>query len=65
MYFIDRCHQQGIGVLLDWTPAHFPRDSHGLAQFDGTHLFETRHSKTVRLVDQDERGRVDDMQFLF
>jgi len=40
MYFIDRCHQEGIGVLLDWTPAHFPRDSHGLSQFDGTHLFE-------------------------
>jgi 1,4-alpha-glucan branching enzyme len=40
MYFIDRCHQEGIGVLLDWTPAHFPRDSHGLSEFDGTHLFE-------------------------
>ncbi len=40
MYFIDRCHQGGIGVLLDWTPAHFPRDTHGLSQFDGTHLFE-------------------------
>ncbi len=40
MYFVDRCHQAGVGVLLDWTPAHFPRDTHGLAQFDGTHLFE-------------------------
>ncbi|HTS10772.1 MAG TPA: 1,4-alpha-glucan branching protein GlgB [Candidatus Limnocylindrales bacterium] len=40
MYFIDRCHQEGIGVLLDWTPAHFPRDAHGLAFFDGTHLYE-------------------------
>ena len=40
MEFVDRCHQSGIGVLLDWTPAHFPRDAHGLAQFDGTHLFE-------------------------
>jgi 1,4-alpha-glucan branching enzyme len=40
MYFVDRCHQEGIGVILDWTPAHFPRDSHGLSQFDGTHLFE-------------------------
>ncbi len=38
--FVDRCHENGIGVILDWTPAHFPRDSHGLAQFDGTHLFE-------------------------
>jgi len=40
MYFVDRCHQEGIGVFLDWTPAHFPRDTHGLSQFDGTHLFE-------------------------
>jgi len=40
MYFVDRCHQEGIGVLLDWTPAHFPTDSHGLGEFDGTHLYE-------------------------
>jgi 1,4-alpha-glucan branching enzyme len=40
MYLIDRCHQEGIGVLLDWTPAHFPRDGHGLGLFDGTHLYE-------------------------
>jgi 1,4-alpha-glucan branching enzyme len=40
MYFVDRCHQEGIGVLLDWTPAHFPSDAHGLAQFDGSHLYE-------------------------
>jgi 1,4-alpha-glucan branching enzyme len=40
MEFIDRCHQAGLGVLLDWTPAHFPRDTHGLSQFDGTHLYE-------------------------
>jgi 1,4-alpha-glucan branching enzyme len=40
MEFVDRAHQAGLGVLLDWTPAHFPRDTHGLAQFDGTHLFE-------------------------
>ncbi len=40
MEFVDRCHRAGIGVFLDWTPAHFPRDAHGLAQFDGTHLYE-------------------------
>ena len=40
MEFVDGAHQAGLGVLLDWTPAHFPRDTHGLAQFDGTHLYE-------------------------
>jgi len=40
MEFVDRCHQAGLGVLLDWTPAHFPRDTYGLAEFDGTHLYE-------------------------
>jgi 1,4-alpha-glucan branching enzyme len=40
MYFVDRCHQEGLGVLLDWTPAHFPTDAHGLGEFDGTHLYE-------------------------
>ncbi len=40
MNFVDRLHQAGIGVFLDWTPAHFPSDGHGLAEFDGTHLYE-------------------------
>lgn len=39
-FFIDRCHQAGIGVLLDWVPAHFPQDSFALAHFDGTALYE-------------------------
>jgi 1,4-alpha-glucan branching enzyme len=40
MYFVDRCHQAGLGVILDWVPGHFPRDAHGLARFDGTALYE-------------------------
>lgn len=40
MSFIDCCHREGIGVILDWVPAHFPRDSYALEYFDGTHLYE-------------------------
>lgn len=40
MAFVDACHQAGIGVLMDWAPAHFPEDPHGLAWFDGTNLYD-------------------------
>lgn len=40
MFLVDHLHQRGYGVLLDWVPSHFPTDAHGLAEFDGTHLYE-------------------------
>ncbi|WP_137166813.1 1,4-alpha-glucan branching protein GlgB [Salinimonas lutimaris] len=38
--FVDQCHQHGLGVIIDWVPAHFPEDGHGLARFDGSHVYE-------------------------
>ncbi len=45
MYFVDTLHQNGIGVIVDWVPAHFPRDAHGLSTFDGTHLYEYQDAR--------------------
>jgi 1,4-alpha-glucan branching enzyme len=51
MDFVDRCHQAGLGVVLDWVPAHFPADAHGLGQFDGTHLYEHADPRKGRHMD--------------
>ncbi|KRG16452.1 1,4-alpha-glucan branching protein GlgB [Lederbergia galactosidilytica] len=45
MYFVDQCHQNGIGVIMDWVPLHFCKDAHGLGRFDGTPLYEPIQSE--------------------
>ena len=45
MYLVDTLHKAGIGVIIDWVPAHFPRDAHGLARFDGTLLYECKEER--------------------
>lgn len=48
MYFVDECHRKDIGVILDWVPVHFCKDDHGLARFDGTHLFESSNRELAK-----------------
>ncbi len=45
MYFVDQCHKNGIGLILDWVPSHFPTDGHGLGKFDGTSLYEHQDAR--------------------
>jgi 1,4-alpha-glucan branching enzyme len=53
MFLVDSLHRRGIGVFLDWVPAHFPRDEHGLGYFDGTHLYEHADPRQGRHQDWD------------
>ncbi len=53
MYFVDYLHQHGIGIILDWVPAHFPKDQAGLGYFDGTHLYEYADPKQGERPDWD------------
>ncbi|TVQ39640.1 MAG: 1,4-alpha-glucan branching protein GlgB [Wenzhouxiangella sp.] len=67
-YLVDQCHQAGIGVILDWVPGHFPDDAHGLANFDGTCLYEHADERQGRHRDWDtliyNLGRTEVVNFL-
>ncbi len=67
--FVDTMHQAGLGVILDWVPAHFPEDAHGLGMFDGTHLYEHADPRQGRHTDWGtliyNYGRTEVQNFLF
>ncbi|MGH7231052.1 MAG: 1,4-alpha-glucan branching protein GlgB [Nitrospiraceae bacterium] len=69
MAFVDACHQAEIGVILDWVPAHFPDDPHGLAWFDGTHLYDHEDARLGYHPEWHSRifnfGRVEVRNFLY
>ena len=56
-YFVDYCHQHGIGVLLDWVPAHFPKDDFALRRFDGTALYEHEDARRGEHPDGEQHGQ--------
>src|SRR3569833_1873791 len=60
MYFVDYLHRRGIGVIMDWVPSHFPSDQHGLAFFDGTHLYEHADPRQGYHPGVDRRARRDE-----
>jgi 1,4-alpha-glucan branching enzyme len=66
--FVGACHEAGLGVILDWVPGHFPDDPHGLAQFDGTHLYEHQDPREGRHPDWNSLiynfGRTEVREFL-
>ena len=68
MAFVERAHQEGLGVLIDWVPGHFPDDAHGLAMFDGTHLYDHQDPREGKHKDWDtliyNYGRTEFANFL-